>query len=81
MSMNIRVKTIAPKEATVSISLDALSAEVVGLFFGKAVDVLDMSRATEEIFNDIYEEGMELTVVDIEETLAAVISALRGGVA
>lgn len=75
----IKVKSTSAKEATISISLDSLSAEVVGLFMAKAVDVLDMPRATEEIYNDLTQRFPELTVVDIEETLAIVVSALDGG--
>ena len=76
--MNIKVKSTAAKEASVSIGMSQTSAEVLRLFMLAAVDKLDMSDVVSGIFTDLNEEIGE---GDIEAVIAELISGLDGGAA
>ena len=76
--MEVKVKSVKAKEASVSIGLDVVSAEVLRLFMVKAVDRVDMSEIVLEICTDLNEEiGQD----DIDAVIAGVISGLAGEVA
>lgn len=73
--MEIKAKTVKPKEASVNIGLDVVSAEVLRLFMVKAVDKIDMSEVVLDIFADLNEE---VSQESIETMLAELISGLGG---
>lgn len=74
----IKVKATPAKEASVSIGMSPMAAEVLRLFMVKAMDKTDMSEIVLEICTDLNEEiGQD----DIDAVIAGVISGLGGEVA
>lgn len=71
----IKVKATAAKEASVSIGMPQMSAEVLRLFMLTAVDKLDMSDVVGDIFATLNEEIGES---DIETVIAELITGLGG---
>lgn len=75
--MNIKVKTIQPKESMITMTLDQVSAVVLTKFLVAAVDAMDVSEFMEGVYSEFCDDGRVVDMVDLEDGLAGIIAGLR----
>lgn len=68
--MEVKVKTVKAKEASVSISVDAKSAEVFNEYLSKAVSDTSIALYTAEAFG--------IDEAEVSELICGIISGLDG---
>lgn len=75
--MNIKVKTIQPKESMITMTLDQVSAVVLTKFLVAAVDAMDVSEFMEGVYSGFCDDGRVVDMVDLEDSLAGIVAGLR----
>lgn len=75
--MTIKIKSVQPKEFSVSMTLDRISAETLVRFMVKAVDKVDISEILDEIYSELCDENIELDMVHLEDAVTGIISGLK----
>lgn len=73
--MNIKVKTIQPKESMITMTLDQVSAVVLTKFLVAAVDAMDVSEFMDTAYSEIGDESIDID--DMGDSLAGIVAGLR----
>ena len=77
----IKCKATQPKDFSLTLTLDRRSAEILSLFLCRAVDDLDMPDITTDIYDELCKTHFDVTIEDVENTVASIISGVNSEVA
>ena len=78
--MNIKVKTVKPKESMITMTLDQVSAVVLTRFLVAAVDAMDVGEFLDRVYSEFCDEDRVVDMVDLEDALAGIVAGLRNEV-